>query len=65
MKTNNHILAGKKVAILATDGFEQDELFSPLKALKEAGAEVKLVSPSKENKIKGWKSATTGGKKSK
>jgi protease I len=62
MKTNDHILAGKKVAILATDGFEQDELFSPLKALKEAGAEAKIVSPSKESKIKGWKSTDWGKK---
>jgi len=39
---------------LATDGFEQDELFSPLEALKDAHAEVKIVSPT-EHKIKGWK----------
>jgi protease I len=47
-------LTGKKVAILATDGFEQDELLSPLEALKNANAEVCVVSP-KEEKIKGWK----------
>lgn len=54
MKTTEHDLTGKKVAILATDGFEQDELFSPLEALKGAGAEVKIVSPA-EGKIKAWK----------
>jgi protease I len=54
MKSTEHNLAGKKVAILATDGFEQDELFSPLEALKQANAEVKVVSPS-EDEIKGWK----------
>jgi protease I len=62
MKTNNHILDGKKVAILATDGFEQDELLSPLEALRDAGADAKVVSPSKERKIKGWK-FTDWGKK--
>lgn len=43
----------KKVAILATDGFEQSELFEPMKALKAAGADVKIVS-LKSGKIKGW-----------
>lgn len=46
-------LSGRKVAILATDGFEQSELFEPKKALEEAGAEVKVVSP-KDGTIKGW-----------
>jgi hypothetical protein len=55
-------LAGKKVAILVTDGFEQDELFSPLEALRKAGADVQVVSPSKESKIRGWKHADWGKK---
>ncbi len=46
-------LSGCRAAILATDGFEQSELFEPLAALKAAGAEVSIVSP-KERKIKGW-----------
>ena len=37
-------LAGKRVAILATDGFEQAELFTPLEALRDAGAEVEVIS---------------------
>lgn len=45
---NNH-----KVAILATDGFEESELFEPLKALKNAGAETQIVS-LKEGSIKAW-----------
>ena len=60
MKTQQ--LTGKKVAILATDGFEQDELLSPLEALREAGADVQVVSPSEESKIKGWKDADWGKK---
>ena len=37
-------LAGRKVAVLATDGVEQVELTAPWQALKEANAEVSLVS---------------------
>ena len=46
-------LKGKKVAILATDGFEQSELFEPLNALEKAGALVSIVSLEK-GAIKGW-----------
>ncbi|MGI3902973.1 MAG: type 1 glutamine amidotransferase domain-containing protein [Janthinobacterium lividum] len=41
MSTN---LEGLQVAILATDGVEQVELVEPMKALKAAGADVKIVS---------------------
>ena len=37
-------LSGRKIAILATDGVEQVELTGPQKALKDAGAEVVVVS---------------------
>jgi protease I len=37
-------LKGRKVAFLATDGVEQVELTAPWNALKQAGAEVKLIS---------------------
>ena len=37
-------LAGRTVAVLATDGVEQVELVEPMKALRAAGAEVHLVS---------------------
>jgi protease I len=46
-------LHGMKVAILATDGVEQVELLKPRQALKDAGAETKVVS-LKSGKIKGW-----------
>jgi protease I len=45
-------LAGKTIAVLATDGFEQSELTVPVKALKEAGATVEVVSP-KDGQIQG------------
>ena len=46
-------LQGLKVAILATDGFEQVELTEPRKALEAAGAETRVVSP-KDEEIRGW-----------
>jgi protease I len=46
-------LNGLNVAILAADGFEQVELTEPKKALEQAGAQVKLVSPAKD-RVKGW-----------
>jgi protease I len=46
-------ISGKKVAILATHGFEQSELEVPRDKLKAAGATVHVVSPEK-GQIKGW-----------
>ena len=46
-------LQGKKVAIVATDGFEQVELTDPKKNLEDAGAKVDVVS-IKAGEIKGW-----------
>jgi protease I len=46
-------LRGKKIAILATDGFEQVELLKPLEALRAEGAEVEIVSP-KAGEIQGF-----------
>ena len=48
------ILKGKKVAILVADGFEQIELVEPKKALEEAGAETRIVSPA-NGTVQGWK----------
>jgi len=47
-------LKGKRVAALATHGFEQDELLQPRKALADAGATVDVVSPE-SGRIRGWK----------
>jgi protease I len=52
-------LDGKKVAILATDGFEQSELFEPRHALMQAGAEVTVVS-LKPGEIQGMKHQDKG-----
>jgi len=54
-------IQGKKIAILATDGFEQAELMEPQKALKDAGVEVTVITPAEgpakpqqPGEIKGW-----------
>lgn len=47
------ILENRKVAILAADGFEQSELFEPLRALEKAGADVHIVS-LKSGSIRAW-----------
>lgn len=47
-------LRGLKIAILATDGFEQSELTEPRQALRDAGADTEIVSP-KPGKLRGWK----------
>ncbi len=47
-------LEGKRIAILATNGFEESELFEPRKVLEENGADVYIVSPE-PGKIKAWK----------
>lgn len=46
-------LSGRSVAVLATDGVEQVELTEPVKALRQAGAQVHVVSP-KSGRIQGW-----------
>lgn len=46
-------LSGRKVAVLATDGVEQVELTAPWQALKEARADVTLVS-LKAGEIQGF-----------
>lgn len=46
-------LNGKKIAIVATNGFELSELMEPKKALEEAGAIVEVISQEK-GEIIGW-----------
>lgn len=45
-------LSGKRVAVVATDYFEEAELTEPVKALKEAGAQVDIIAP-KSGEIQG------------
>lgn len=46
-------LAGKNVAILVADGFEQIELTSPRSALEKAGATCRIVS-LRPGTVEGW-----------
>lgn len=52
-------LSGKKVAILATDYFEEPELIEPLEALRKAGATVEVIAP-KPGEIKGLRHVEPG-----
>jgi protease I len=46
-------LAGKTVAILVADGFEQVEMTEPRAALETAGAHTRIVSPAAD-RVQGW-----------
>jgi protease I len=54
-----HDITGKKIAILATDGFEQSEMMVPKRKLEDAGAEVEIVS-LKPGEIWGWQHGDWG-----
>ena len=49
-----HDINSKRVAILATEGFEQVELTEPRKALAEAGVHTHIISLKRDD-IRGWK----------
>lgn len=49
----------KRVAILATNGFEENELSSPLEALQNAGAQVAIISDT-VSPIRSWKNDNWG-----
>lgn len=48
-----------KILIMATNGFEQSELMTPLDRLRQAGASVQIAAPQGP-KIKGWKEKNWG-----
>ncbi len=54
-----HNLSGKRIAILATNGFEQSELMEPRRRLAEAGADISVVSPE-TGQIRGWNKSDWG-----
>ena len=47
-------LSSRRIAILATHGFEQSELTEPKRLLEEAGAKVDVISPGGAKQIMGW-----------
>lgn len=48
------LLKDVRVAILATNGFEESELLEPRRALEKEGAETFVIAPQ-DGEIKGWK----------
>lgn len=52
----------KRVAFLATDGFEEVELTSPRKALEDSGVTCHIVAPAEEGKktIRSWQHTDWG-----
>jgi len=54
-------IAGRKIAVLATDGVEQVELTEPVKALKQAKADVVVIAP-KAGQIQGMNHHDKGDK---
>jgi protease I len=54
-------MKGCKIAVLATDGVEQVELTEPMKALRQAGAQVTVIAP-KSGEIQGMNHHEKGDK---
>ena len=52
-------IEGRRVALLAADGFEQSELLVPKQRLEEAGAKVDIIS-LKTGEIWGWQKGDWG-----
>jgi protease I len=52
-------LNDRTVAVPATDGFEQSELTEPVRAIRDAGATVHIVSP-KSGSIRAWSGGDWG-----
>jgi protease I len=55
-----HTLGGRRIAILATDGFEQSELTEPKRLFEQAGAQTEVVAPGGVDSIKGWSQKNWG-----
>ncbi|MET3650490.1 type 1 glutamine amidotransferase domain-containing protein [Dyella japonica] len=55
-------LKGRRIAMLATDGFEQSELMEPKRLLEDAGAKVTVIAPDGKQEITGWNKKNWGDK---
>ena len=54
-------MEGQRIAVLATDGFEQSELTEPVRALRQSGAQVDVVS-LRSGEIQGMQHKEKGDK---
>ncbi len=52
-------LAGKKVAIVVTNGFEESEFIAPVEALKGEGAQVEVIALTKDP-VRSWTNKNWG-----
>lgn len=52
-------IAKSRILIMATNGFEQSELFGPLEQLRAKGAKVEVAAPE-AGQIKGWQKGDWG-----
>ena len=52
-------MKGLRIAILVDNGFEQVEMTKPKKALEDAGAETRIVSPQ-HDQVRSWESTEWG-----
>lgn len=59
MTTTNKPLSGRTICIMATNGFEQSELFEPLNQLRDAGATVHIASLDTDD-IRAWDQSDWG-----
>lgn len=57
MVMSDTVLTGKRIALLATDGFEDSELEHPMGMIRDAGAEVEVIS-LEDGEITGKNGAT-------
>jgi protease I len=55
-------LRERRIAMLATDGFEYSELTEPKRLLEQEGAEVQVIAPGDAAEIRGWSGGDWGGK---
>ncbi len=53
------MLSGKRIAILAEEGFEDSELVEPMRAMKNAGARVVIVGSGTKETYKGKRGRAT------
>lgn len=60
LERTSYDLSNRKVAIVATDGFEASELLEPLEALRGAGANVEVLSVRGKESIQAWEDGQWG-----
>lgn len=60
IRRTSYDLSDRRVAIIATDGFEASELLEPLEALRGAGADVQVLSVKGASSVRAWEEGDWG-----